>query len=41
MNEIAATPIKRTTECQDEREKRDLAVYNDINRLAADPTLPR
>lgn len=42
MNETAATPlIKRTTDCQDERAARDLAVFNEYNKLAEDPTLPR
>ncbi|GEM_PF-3451679 len=38
---IALPLLKRTTECQEERAARDLALYNEYMALAADPKLPR
>lgn len=43
MNVTAVTALilKRTTECQEERAARDLALYKEYMALAADPKQPR
>lgn len=41
MNGITKPLLKRSTECQEERAARDLALYNEYKTLAADPNQAR
>lgn len=41
MNQTAAPILRRRTELREEREERDIAIFNEYNDLTADPEQSR